>query len=139
MKMKLYLFLFLIGLIPLQLHSQEIRNLTFECLEDPSVGGKVFQHEVLENSINMSLKTYGPCDADFKVLPIELDSGRLVKFEITDKKGIYEEGKLKCGCFYLFKFKILNYQLSPNFRSWTISNKSVPKSVWNEWYWSTLD
>ena len=68
--------------------SQEISDLTFECLEDLRSGGKVIQPEIFDDSIKMSLKTYGPCNADFEVVVKEMEQDGdiiYVGFEIFDK------------------------------------------------------
>ena len=119
--------------------SQEVQNFKFECLEDIKSGGKVFQPEIFKDSIQMSLKTHGPCDADFEVQIKEIDDGRVIAFEVNDNNKVYTGGKLKCGCFYRLQFKIANYTLKSDFRDWAINNHTVPKDIWELWYWDNLD
>ncbi|MEP3907599.1 hypothetical protein, partial [Ekhidna sp.] len=75
-------------------YSQEVNDLTFECLDDPRAGGKVFQPEIFSDSLQMSIKTHGPCKAQLDVKVIKLSGGSVIGFEVTDNATVYKGGKL---------------------------------------------
>lgn len=139
--MKLFLSLLLILTLNTWSFSQEVRELTFECLDDSKSGGRAIQPDTSGDTIKMSLKTYGPCKADFEVKANEVESSGIVNiiFDIKDRSESYQGGKLKCGCMYRLQFKIFDYKLKSNFRGWGVNNNTMPKKVWEEWYWSNID
>ena len=118
---------------------QEVTELSYECLDDPRKGGRVFQPEVLEDSLQMTIKTRGPCNARLAVEVVELSEDKVIGFVVTDLDQVYQGGKLECGCHYRLQFTVVDYKHPEHFMGWVIDNQTVPKDVWETWYWNNRD
>ena len=137
----LSLFIFNLLIVVIYAHAQKVQGLVFDCLEDIRSGGRVIEADTSTDTIKISLKTYGPCEADFDVRMKEIEISGIVNvfFEIYDKCETYQGGKLECGCMFLLQFNLLDYELKDNFRGWAVNNKTMPKKAWEEWFWDNID